>query len=61
VRELTDALNSPEAIGDAAHLQRFTRRNLTGALARRLDRLIGQSTVPTVAWNEQESFEEVER
>jgi hypothetical protein len=45
LRELADASHSSAALGDPARLQRFTRQNITGALADRLDALVGPPTV----------------
>jgi glycosyltransferase involved in cell wall biosynthesis len=45
LRELAQAIHRADSVGDPARLQRFTRRNITGALARRLDGLVGQPTV----------------
>ncbi len=45
LRDLAQALHSTAAVGNPAQLQRFTRENITGALARRLDGLVGQPTV----------------
>jgi hypothetical protein len=45
LRELTTALQAKQPIANSAQLERFTRRHLAGALAHRLDALIGSPCV----------------
>ena len=60
LRELAQAMRGKETVADASLLQRFTRQNLTGALANHLDTLIGKSRLTSARVKPADVLQEVE-